>query len=320
MTAPDVSVLVVNYNTASLIRPMMEALQASAESAGCSLQTIILDNASRDQSRAELQTWSPHVELIFNDENVGFGRANNQCLELAKGRYVLLLNTDAFVSEDTLGKTLSFMGSHPACGILGVRLVGRDGALQPSCRYFPTVLNTFISNIGMTRWFPWIRAVDDMVWNHAQTRECDWVPGCYYLVRRELVTQVGLFDKRYFLYYEEVDHCRAAKSAGWEVFYFHDTSVIHLGGESAKSDGVLTDGARQISALQVESELLYFRKHEGPTGLIVHLMLTTLAMAIQAVKGFIRGRGAEHGRVRWRNVVQMWSLAQRTAWGNRPTR
>ena len=110
-------------------------------------------------------------------------------LPLARGRYVLLLNTDAFVSPDTLSKTVAFMDANPRCGILGVKLVGADGRLQPSCRYFPTPFNLFAasSKLGMwlRRWFfPRTRLVDDLDWDHATVRECDWVPGCYYLIRR----------------------------------------------------------------------------------------------------------------------------------------
>ena len=117
--------------------------------------------------------------MIANSVNVGFGRANNQALPHVRGRYVLLLNTDAFVSADTLPKTVSFMDAHPRCGVLGVKLVGEDGSLQPSCRYFPTPWNVFLASTGLQRFFPRTRLVDDMSWDHASVRECDWVPGCY---------------------------------------------------------------------------------------------------------------------------------------------
>ncbi|POZ99712.1 glycosyltransferase family 2 protein, partial [Pseudomonas sp. MWU12-2312b] len=109
------------------------------------------------------------------------------------------------------------------------------GDLQPSCRYFPTPLNVFMARTGLERFFPGVKKVDDMTWDHNSVRECDWVPGCYYLIRREVIDQVGLFDPRYFLYYEEVDHCKRVKQAGWKVVYYPHTTVVHIGGESAKS-------------------------------------------------------------------------------------
>lgn len=316
---PELSVLVVNYNTADLIKPMIESLRAAASALG-EFKIIFVDNASRDQSLDVIRNFDPEIELITNSVNIGFGRANNQCLDLAQGRYVLLLNTDAFVAPDTLTKTLAYMESHPRCGVLGVRLVGRDGVLQPSCRYFPTVFNTFLFATGIGAWFPGVRAVDDMTWDHASVRECDWVPGCFYLVRREVINQVGLFDPRFFLYFEEVDHCRAVKAAGWSVTYFPDTTVVHIGGESAKSDCDFAINSRQISVLQIESELLYFRKHAGLAGLLGHLILTVVAAVILASKALLKQRGFGHSSSQWHHVLQVFSLARRTGFGARATR
>jgi N-acetylglucosaminyl-diphospho-decaprenol L-rhamnosyltransferase len=249
---------------------------------------IAIDNASRDDSVNVLRTKFPHVELIENQRNVGFGRANNQAISRAEGRYVLLLNTDAFVAPDTLQKTVAFMDDHPQFGILGVKLVGRDGSLQPCCRYFPTPWSVFLATTGLKRYFPRTRLVDDMSWDHASVRKCDWVPGCYYLVRRQVIDQVGFFDPRYFLYYEEVDHCRAVRQAGWDVVYYPFTQVVHIGGESAEAEGPLTGAGRQISALQIESELLYFRKHYGIRGVLAAAFLATVADILSAGSAFIR--------------------------------
>ena len=316
-TSVDVSVVVVNYNTAHLLHEMRDALNRSQGS--LTLQTIIIDNASRDDSVQMLRRDFSDAELIFNSLNVGFGRANNQALPLVTGRYVLLLNTDAFVSPDTLTKTVAYMDAHPDAGILGVRLIGRDGVLQPSCRYFPTPLNVFLHRSGLRRFFPRVRMVDDMAWDHASVRECDWVPGCYYLVRRELIAEVGLFDPRYFLYYEEVDHCRTAKRRGWRVVYFSDAEVVHLGGESAKSDGELTAGGRQLSALQVESELLYFRKQHGLGGLIGGVFLQSIAFATSGLKRSLR-RGSVRPGGAWPQFSLLWRSLLNTSAGRRPTR
>ena len=315
---PDVSVIVVNYNTARLLPEMRAALERSR--GRLRLQLIVVDNASRDDSAALLRREFGDAQLIFNETNVGFGRANNQGFALAKGRYVLLLNTDAFVAPDTLGKTIDYMDSHPDCGVLGVRLVGSDGELQPSCRYFPGPWNVFLARAGLARFFPPARMVDDMSWDHASIRECDWVVGCYYLVRREVVESVGLFDPRYFLYCEEVDHCRAVKRAGWKVVFFPHTSVVHLGGESAKSDARLTPAGRQISALQIESELLYFRKHHGLSGVLVFVALSFVADGVLLLKALLKGRGLNALVAPMKHAGSLLRLASRTVLGERPTR
>ena len=152
-----------------------------------------------------------------------------------RGKFVLLLNTDAFKRKDTLSKTIDFMAANANCGILGVKLVGEDGTRQTvSPLLFSTPWNEFFVSTGFRRFFLGRYLVDDMSWDHSSVRECDWVPGCYYLMRRELVDQIGLFDSRYFLYFEEVDHCKAARNAGWSVMFYPFTTVVHIGGESAK--------------------------------------------------------------------------------------
>jgi GT2 family glycosyltransferase len=283
---PDISVVLVNYNTAHLLDRTFAALYAAR--GDLRLQVILVDNASRDGSVEILRAKHPEVELLENLVNVGFGRANNRALPWVRGRYLLLLNTDAFLAPDTLVKTVQFMDNHPNCGILGVKLVGSDGTLQPSCRYFPTPWNTFLARSGFARFFPHTRLVDDLSWDHASVRECDWVPGCYYLVRREVVERVGLFDPRYFLYYEEVDHCRRARHAGFVVIYYPFTQVTHIGGESATIEGPLTPAGRQIASIQIESELLYFRKYYGMGGPIAAVLLTMTGDTMRACKNLVR--------------------------------
>jgi len=313
---PDLSVIVVNYNTLHLVPEMMTALVAAAE--GLTLQVIVIDNASRDGSAGHIRQDWPQVELLANTENVGFGRANNQALPLVRSANVLLLNTDAFVQPGSLRAALGVLAQHPECGIVGVRLVGRDGTVQPSCRYFPTAWNLLLVSTGLAKLFPRARLIDDPHWDDRRPAECDWVPGAFLLIRKAVVDQVGLFDPRFFLYYEEVDLCRAAKRVGWTVRYCPDTDVVHIGGESAKSEGNLSAAGRQLPALQVESELLYFRKHYGLAGVLGGLALGLLGDAILASKKLLgRARGAgppfSHSALAWR-------VFMRTRLATRPTR
>jgi N-acetylglucosaminyl-diphospho-decaprenol L-rhamnosyltransferase len=313
----DITISLVNYNTGFLFDRLFSAI--SAAKGNLKLQALLVDNASRDDSVELLRSKYPFVEVIQNSANVGFGRANNQTLTRMRGRYLLLLNTDAFVSPDTLVKTFAFMEQNPDCGILGVKLVGEDRTLQPSCRYFPTPWNVFLAANGLGRYFPWTRQIDDMNWDHQTIRQCDWVPGCYYLVRRALLDQVGLFDPRFFLYYEEVDHCRRARQAGWKVTYYADTEVVHIGGESAKSDTALTSAGRQIAKLLAESELLYFRKYFGLPGVIASIALTGCGVMFSFVKDAIGptrpGRNAQREK-----LAAQLSMVAPTDWGSKPTR
>src|SRR6185437_13626017 len=124
------------------------------------------------------------------------------------------------------------------------KLVGPDGSLQPSCRYFPTPWNVFAASnklgLWLNRWFFRAHLVNEACLDDTTVRECDWVTGCYYLVRRDVIDRIGLFDPRFFLYYEEVDHCRRLRESGWRVVCYPQTQVLHIGGESAEFLGPLT--------------------------------------------------------------------------------
>ncbi len=311
--------LLVSYNTKALLTPCLDALDLALARVGGG-EVIVVDNASRDGSAEFLQQNYPNVTLIRSAQNVGFGRANNLARDQVAGRYLLLLNTDAFVPPDALVGPLAFMDDHPECGVLGVRLVGRDGEPQPGCRYFPTPLNSFWARAGLTRRFGSPRMVDDEQWDHRETQECDWVPGCYYLIRREALDQVGLFDPRFFLYFEEVDHCREVKNAGWKVIFWPHVDVIHLGGESAKSDGAISKSGRQLEALQIESAFLYFRKHHGVGGALSHLVLDALADLILVAKAVLKARGFRRIGDLFAHMRATWRTAWATGLGRAGTR
>lgn len=313
----DISVIFVSYNTAALTIKSLDALYASE--LPYKMEAVVIDNASRDHSVALLKEKYPHVPLIENKVNVGFGRANNQALPIISGRYVLLLNTDAFVEKDTLAKTVAYMDAHPECGILGVKLLGETQDLQPSCRYFPTPLNIFLNTTGLSKIFKGVRLIDDMDWAHDEVRSCDWVPGCYYLIRKEAIDQVGMFDPRYFMYCEEVDHCFATKKAGWEIVYY-PIPVLHIGGQSAKTDSEITQQGRQIKSLQMESELLYFRKNHGMAAVLVHLLLTNLADTIHIAKSLLRLQPLSKTWSFLKHSCVMWQMFFKTKCAKTSTR
>jgi N-acetylglucosaminyl-diphospho-decaprenol L-rhamnosyltransferase len=282
-----VSVILVSYNTAKMTLEVLKALDASICTAA--IQVLVVDNASKDNSVSLIKQHYPNIRLIENKKNVGFGRANNQILGEADGDFVLLLNTDAFVEEHTIQKTVDFMISNPRCGVLGVRLVGLNQDQQPSCRFFPTPVNDFLARTGLYKLFTNVKLIDDVNWDPTVTRSCDWVPGCFYLIRKQVISDVGLFDPIFFLYSEEVDHCFAVKKAGWDVQYFSEVSVVHVGGESAKSDGAITSKGKQLNQLQVESEMLYFRKNHGFFSCILHFFLSIVADIFLNIKFILKG-------------------------------
>jgi N-acetylglucosaminyl-diphospho-decaprenol L-rhamnosyltransferase len=317
--APVLTTVIVSYNTRALLDPCLDALAKACERVG-PCHTILVDNESRDGSAEHVEQNHPDVRLIRSGGNLGFGRANNLALPFFDAPYMLLLNTDAFVSEDSIFEAMRFMEAAPECGILGVRLTGRDGAIQPSCRYFPTPLNVFLGRTGLARLFPRVRMIDGPDWAPPEVRECDWVPGCFYLIRKEVISQVGLFDPRYFLYYEEVDHCLAAQRAGWKIMYLPTTTVVHIGGESAKADSELTRGGKQIDRISMESALLYFRKNFGVACVTRHVALELLGDLILIVKAMLKHFDLARSGELLRRMKTTLQLAGVTRLGGRATR
>lgn len=311
------SVIIVSYNTESLLAPVLKALEAGQGE--LRLQVIVVDNASRDGSVEFLKKEFPNVELVQNPVNEGFGRANNLALPMIRGRYVLLLNPDAFVSSATLSKSVKFMDENDRCGVMGVKLIGEDGALKPSCCYFPTPWNVALKMTRLDGFFPNTRFVEDMSWDHASVRACDWVPGCYYMVRRVVIETVGLFDPRFFLYCEDVDHCCRVRDAGWDVIYYPFSQVVHIGGQSAKAFDGPTDDNRQVPTLFTESWLLYLRKHHGLAGMLSIAFLTILADVSAAFKRTIL-RDKKQARERLKHAQLVFRILRDTRLASRPTR
>jgi N-acetylglucosaminyl-diphospho-decaprenol L-rhamnosyltransferase len=312
-TSPDVSVIIVSYNSEHLLPRTLAALQA-----GCGqllVQVIVIDNASRDRSVELLKRDFPNVELIENEINLGFGRANNQALSLARGRYILLLNPDAFVSADTLSKTVGFMDDHPRSGVLGVKLVDESGHVQPSVFRFPTPWNVFVMMSRLDRLVGLSSFVEQ---DSTSLRACDWVQGCFYLIRNEVIKTVGLFDPRYFLFFEEIDHCRCLKSAGWNVIYYPYAPVTHLGGESTKLVKMDLGDNRRVPALLAESEFLYYRKHHGIFVVFASLFFTILTDSGRALKRLIVAHSSDQELAPMSHLWMVLQVFVRTRMGLRP--
>jgi len=313
-----ITIIIVSYNTAHLLDDLFSSIRIATQN--ISAQIIVVDNDSDDKSVDLIKNKYPEVQLIINDSNIGFGRANNLALPYISSNYVLLLNTDTIIDFDSIEKTLSYMDQNPQCGVLGVRLVGRDGVLQPSCRYFPTPWNIFLNKTGFKSIFKKVQMVDDMNWDHANVRACDWVTGCFYLTRKEVIDDVGLFDPRYFLYYEEVDHCKSVKEKGWQVHFYPGTSVVHIGGESAKSDGQLTEKGGQLEYLSIESEMIYFRKNHGILTVFLDVLLMIFSDFIQMIKCYVKLKKISCGGHYLNHIALVIKVLINTKIGRSPTR
>jgi GT2 family glycosyltransferase len=264
----DASVILVSFNTRELLR---ESLMTVRKSDGVTFETIVVDNASSDGSADMVAAEFPEVRLIRSDINLGFAAANNRAFEIALGRYIVLLNSDAFLRPGALRLSVEHMDANPLVGLAGGRLVGRDGSWQPSARMFPSTLNNLLAMSGLAARYPKSRLLGrmDRTWaNPLEPCPVDWVPGAYSIIRRSVLDRIGFFDERFYLYYEEVDLCRRVKAANSEVWYWPDIVVEHLGGQSAKTmeNSRILKAASQTELWRMRAGFLYFRKHHGKVG------------------------------------------------------
>jgi hypothetical protein len=253
----DVSVLIVSYESRDLLARCLAALAADTGRL-VTLETIVVDQASGDGTASWLAAEHPEVRLVALEENVGFGAGNNRGAAVAEGRWLLLLNSDAFVRPGAIDELVRFAEARPAAGAVGPRLLWPDGRLQRSCRRFPTVFRIATEYLYLRKLAPRSQALNGFYcgeFAHDAARRVDWVTGACVLVKRELYEQLGGFDERFFLYSEEVDLLYRAAQAGAETWYDPAAEVVHVWGGTAGRASALT------LEEQARSHVRYLDKH-----------------------------------------------------------
>lgn len=296
---PDVSVIVVNWNTRDLLARCLTT--ALAEAGGLSLELIVVDNASRDDSAALVRERFPQAVLIANTDNVGFARANNQGARAARGRYLLLLNSDAFLQPGALPALVALADAQPRAGLIGAQLRNADGTFQASHTPFPTLGREFLilSGLGRKLYGP---AYPSAGPDEARgPRVVDYVEGACMLARPDAYAAVGGLDEGYFMYAEDVDLCFALRRAGRPVWYHPGARVTHLGSASSRTRRPEREADLYVSRVR------FFRRAYGPRAAGA---LKAQILAFTALKAALHGtlRAATGGR-RGRPVVPVGYLA-----------
>jgi GT2 family glycosyltransferase len=316
----DASIVIVSFNTRELLRECLESV--IRESANLSVEILVIDNNSWDGSPQMVEEEFPQIRLIRSAINLGFGSANNLALAHARGRYYVLLNSDAFFQSDALKIAIRHMEETPECGLAGGRLIGRDGSWQPSARSFHTITHDLIVRTGLASKYPKSRFFGhfDRTWaDQYQGATVDWVPGAFSIIRPAAVEKTGLFDPAFFLYYEEVDLCHRIKQAGYTIWYWPDIVVIHIGGESSRQLKNLDISSRsaQVEMWRMRSTLLYYRKYHGPQALIAKWLEITLYRVTVARNRF-SGVPFRRERARYyRNLITLMKQAWKDTRGGR---
>lgn len=268
------SIVIVNYNVRHFLEQALGSVRRALH--GIEAEVWVVDNNSVDDSVRMVQEKFPEVHLIVNRDNPGFAIANNQAIKRSTGEYVLLLNPDTLVEEDTFSKCLAFMDSHPNAGALGCKLIDGTGKFLPeSKRGFPSPWVAFCKTFGLSTIFPKSRFFNRYYLGYLddnETNEVDVLAGCFMFMRRSALDRAGLLDEAFFMYGEDIDLSYRIIQAGYKNYYFPETKIIHYKGESTKK------GSLNYVRTFYQAMIIFTRKHF--TGRKAGLFVFMLQVAI----------------------------------------
>ncbi|HLP50570.1 MAG TPA: glycosyltransferase [Chitinophagales bacterium] len=251
------SIVIVNYNVRYFLEQCLVSVKRAIE--GIEAEVFVVDNASADGSVEMAQQRFPFVKTIANKNNVGFSVANNQAMQIATGEYVLLLNPDTVVAENTFAKCIAFMDAHANAGALGVRMIdGKGNFLPESKRGLPTPAVAFYKTFGLSALFPKSQTFGRYHLGYLsehETHEVEILSGAYMFMRKSALDKVGLLDETFFMYGEDVDLSYRVIKGGYKNFYFPDTTIIHYKGESTKK------GSLNYVKVFYNAMIIFARKH-----------------------------------------------------------
>lgn len=264
----DISVIIVNWNTRDLLIECLRSLDA--QKGNFRKEVIVVDNGSSDGSQEAVRATFPQVQIIENNANLGFAKANNIGMKASKGRFICLINSDVKVLDGCLEKLVCYMDQDTSTGISGPKILWPDMTLQDSCRKFPNLWNNICDFLHLNRLFPKSDIFSGehmMFFDHMTIRNVEGLVGCFLMIRKEALEQVGLFDEQFFIYSEETDLCKRFFDNHWKIKFFPDAQAIHYGRKSSSQD------ALRFSFEQLKSKIQYWEKHHNRISVIIILLL-----------------------------------------------
>jgi GT2 family glycosyltransferase len=262
----------VSYNTKNYIKGCLESIKNNLKD--LSYEVIVVDNASKDGSVEFIKENFPWVTLIENKENLGFAKGCNQGVKISRGKYILLLNPDTIVLENSIQYMVEFMENNPIAGVCGCRLLKPDLTPEPrwmNYKFLPKCLLFPLTKGIITKRFK--KNLNSTDSPQEEIREVDWVSGACMLIRKELYNELGGLDESYFMFFEDPDLCLRLKKRGWSVFWLNKPSIIHYGGGSYKEGNHFLK--RHTFDLQ-NALFLFRRKNYGRINAFVHLITDIL--------------------------------------------
>lgn len=260
----DLSIIIVSYNTRKLLADCLTSVFTQTKDSN--YEVIVVDNASTDGTIEAVEKRHEDIKILRNKKNLGFAKANNQGIRRAKGKYILLLNSDTKLVGNSLKKLVDFAKGKEKLGVVGPKLLNPDGTPQPSVAPFFTFPRVLV----------WLMTRDKFVYSSpSNSCQADWVMGAALMVKKDVIKKVGLLDEKFFMYMEEVDWCYRIKKAGFEIWFYPEAKIYHLVRGSSPE-------GKQRAILGIYRGLIYFyQKHFGRQQLAV-LKSILLAKAVVA--------------------------------------
>lgn len=254
----DLSIVIVSYNAGHILKDCLKSVKTASQK--LQAETYVVDNNSEDFTVDLVRKNFPWVKLIANSTNNGFSRANNQAIKKAVGKYVLILNPDTKVQEDTFTKMIGFMAKNPEAGVATCRLEFPSGRLDPDCRrHFPTPWRAFCHFTGLAKMFKGSKIFDQYNYGYLspnKEHEVDACAGAFMLIPNAAIAKVGMFDEDFFFYGEDLDWCFRFKEAGFKIIYTPITKTIHYKGVSSG----IKKHSQEISIASRETKIRAYRE------------------------------------------------------------
>lgn len=306
----DLSIVIVSWNTRDILRDCLVTVMDGIGE--LRVQVIVVDNASDDGSAEMVETDFPEVELVRSPTNTGFAGGNNIGFRRCRGRQVLLLNSDTLVLGDVLERSVTWLDDHPDVGAMGCRVLNPDRTVQSTCFRYPSLLNLLLLTLGLSRFDGWLGRYQYVGWQRDAEREVEVLTGCFVIVRREVLEQVGELDDRFFFCGEETDWCLRVRRAGWRLVFAPTGEIVHLGNASGRRfehrrDVLLSAGLVGLHA-----------KHGGVIRRILAdrmLLIFNMSRAVVWSLSSLLGRShrARDRAAHFRGVVRSWGEVRERA-------
>lgn len=299
------AVIIVSYNTKSLLRDCLSSFIATQTG---EYEIWVLDNSSSDGSAEMVASEFPQVHLIKSDENLGFGKGNNLIAQRTDTDYVLLINPDTTFNEDILGPMIDYFKRNLSVGVVGPRIIWPNGDLQLSCEKLPSLTYELAWQVHSTlleRLFNSDRVITSVrmeEYDHREPRAVEFLWATCWLVRREVVRELGLFDPAFRMYDEDLDFCARLAKSEWQAHYFPAVTMVHIGGMSSTPVG------KQI--MMRRGRRVFYRRHKGLLYAVAYRLSMNAMDAAKAVKHAVLAICSRKGNDHWQRAQAHARLAR----------